>query len=247
MERGTVRLGILAVGLVGAVGVLAVATGFGGRMWKKVVGKATVADRVQTFEGAVRGRIEDAFRAQGLAWGKGKIAFLCFKEERVLEVYGRTSAEDSWRLVKSYPVLGQSGGLGPKRKEGDRQVPEGIYEVESLNPNSRFHLSIRVNYPNAFDREQAEREGRTQLGGDIMIHGSDRSVGCLAMGDEAAEDLFVLVAIAETKRVPILISPRDLRKKAAPDSIDGVPWAPELYRQLQQALAAFPHGDNEPR
>ena len=69
-----------------------------------------------------------------------------------------------------YPILAASGVLGPKLREGDKQVPEGIYGAEALNPNSKFHLSIRLNYPNTFDRRMAQSDGRTQLGGDIMIH-----------------------------------------------------------------------------
>src|SRR5690606_4961 len=98
------------------------------------------------------------------------------------------------RFVRALPVLAASGRVGPKLQYGDYQVPEGFYRIEALNPNSRFHLALRVNYPNAFDRAEAAREGRTHLGGDIMIHGSNASVGCLAMGDVVSEDLFVLAA-----------------------------------------------------
>src|SRR5690606_33287906 len=103
-------------------------------------------------------------------------------------------AHGAWVAVHQYPVLAASGQAGPKLREGDRQVPEGFYAIESLHPNSRFHLALRVNYPNQSDRQRAAEDGRTNLGGDIMIHGSNASVGCLAMGDPAAEDLFVLVA-----------------------------------------------------
>jgi murein L,D-transpeptidase YafK len=65
-----------------------------------------------------------------------------------------------------------SGGLGPKLGAGDRQGPERIYAIESLNPNSLFHLSMRLNYPNEFDQMRAKQDGRSDLGGDIMIHGS---------------------------------------------------------------------------
>ena len=75
------------------------------------------------------------------------------------------------RLAR-YPIRAASGALGPKLREGDRQVPEGVYDIESLNPNSRFHVALRVGYPNAFDRQMAGREGRTALGGDIMIRAS---------------------------------------------------------------------------
>lgn len=83
--------------------------------------------------------------------------------------------------------------------------PEGVYVIEWLNPNSRYHLSMRVSYPNAWDRQEATRENRTQLGGDIMIHGSNASIGCLAMGDEAAEDLFILAARTGISHVDVIL------------------------------------------
>jgi murein L,D-transpeptidase YafK len=70
-----------------------------------------------------------------------------------------------------------SGKAGPKLREGDGQVPEGIYRIDGLNPNSSYHLSLKLNYPNDFDLEQARTEGRTELGGDIFIHGKAVSIG----------------------------------------------------------------------
>ncbi|NJN46820.1 MAG: L,D-transpeptidase family protein [Candidatus Competibacteraceae bacterium] len=95
-----------------------------------------------------------------------------------------------WQPIKHYPVLAASGTLGPKLCEGDRQVPEGIYRIKSLNPNSAYHLSLELDYPNAFDLRQAERDGRNNPGSAICIHGKAVSVGCLAMGDTAIEELY---------------------------------------------------------
>ena len=101
-----------------------------------------------------------------------QVTLLALKEEKRLEIY---AADDSNgpRFVLSYPILAASGIRGPKLREGDKQVPEGFYRIELLNPNSRYHLSLRVNYPNPADIEQAGRDGRdlSMLGGDIMIHG----------------------------------------------------------------------------
>ena len=144
-------------------------------------------------------------------------------------------------FLRSYPVLGASGELGPKLREGDRQIPEGIYAIESLNPNSRFHLSLRVGYPNAFDRATGRLDARAQLGGDIMIHGSNVSIGCLAIGDEAAEDLFVLAADTGLKKLTIILTPVDFRRgKTLPKETQLPAWAPELYAQIQTNLAAVP-------
>lgn len=170
-------------------------------MWdplvNRVLGEKTVAQRVDHYgEGAWERLGENARRS-------GDVVLLVLKEEKRLELY----VGEKW--VKGYQVLAASGGAGPKLREGDRQVPEGVYEVESLNPNSRFHLALRVGYPNARDREMGRREGRDKLGGDIMIHGKDVSVGCVAVGDEAIEELFVLVAERGRERVKVVIAPWD--------------------------------------
>jgi murein L,D-transpeptidase YafK len=141
--------------------------------------------------------------------------------------------------------LAASGTLGPKLREGDRQVPVGIYEIESLNPNSAYHVSLRLNYPNAFDRAQAAKDGRTNLGRDIMIHGKSVSVGCLALGDEAAEDVFTLVADAGIQNVKVICSPVDFRKRAGlPRDFQGVPgtfeWTLALYQHIYSEMLALP-------
>ena len=144
-------------------------------------------------------------------------------------------------FVRSYPILAASGRLGPKLRQGDKQVPEGLYRIESLNPNSRFHLALRVDYPNAFDRRLAARDRRTDLGGDIMIHGGAASIGCLAMGDEAAEDLFALVAEVGKENIDVVLSPVDFREQTLPATAGGLPdWMPELHSRIRERLEVLP-------
>jgi hypothetical protein len=202
--------------------------------------QATVEDRLAQFGPAVRQRLQQKFAAAGVAWPPRQLAFLAFKDVRRLQVYARELPGESWQFVKEYRVLGASGTLGPKLLEGDRQVPEGIYKVDSLNPNSLFHLSIRINYPNSFDREVARFDGREKLGGAIMIHGSSVSEGCLAMGDPAAEDLFVLTALAGEHNVRVLISPTDFRDPDSRIPQFVAPWLQELYSALRAELWHFP-------
>lgn len=175
-----------------------------------------------------------------MAYPPYELAYVAFKDVMQLEVYGRMGPEEPWRFVRRYPVLSASGKLGPKLVEGDRQVPEGVYGAEFLNANSRFHLSIRLDYPNAFDREMGERDGRSKLGGDIMIHGSAVSVGCLAMGDEAATDLFILAALVFRERLRIVVSPTDFRVPGRSQPVVGVPWSGGLYDRIRAELGAFP-------
>jgi murein L,D-transpeptidase YafK len=143
------------------------------------------------------------FAAAGLSYCRSSIFFCVFKLERELELWARDEDQETYRLVHNYPVLAASGRLGPKRREGDQQVPEGFYEVDRFNPKSEFHLSLRINYPNAADRKQSDP---VDPGSDIYLHGGERSAGCLAMGDDAIEEIYVAAQDA-TQPVPIAIFP----------------------------------------
>jgi murein L,D-transpeptidase YafK len=113
-----------------------------------------------------------------------------FKQEVVLELW--MDGDQGWRLFQSYPICRFSGYLGPKLKQGDRQAPEGFYQVTAgqLNPNSRHHLSFNLGFPNEYDRAH----GRT--GSFLMVHGGCSSVGCYAMTDAAVDDIYGLVSAA---------------------------------------------------
>jgi len=206
---------------------------------QKLKGKQTVSSRVAQYGETVRMRLAPAFHQVGVSYPPAKVALIGLKAEKTLQVWVAGSRRE-WKHLKDYPILGMSGEWGPKLKEGDQQVPEGIYRLESLNPNSLYHLSLRVNYPNADDRRRGQADGRTELGGDIMIHGKDCSIGCLAMGDEAAEDLFVLAAQTGVDHVDVILSPVDFRKRDLPADIPPVPaWTPELYDSIRRELQAF--------
>jgi murein L,D-transpeptidase YafK len=195
--------------------------------------KHTVSDRMAQFGPTVRRRLSRDFARIGAAYPPKRVIFVGLKQERLLEVW----VGDPPQLVKTYPILGASGTLGPKLREGDRQVPEGLYRIASLNPNSKYHLALRVNYPNRVDKRQARREGRKGLGGAIMIHGKTCSAGCLAMGDEAAEDLFVLAAATGTDNVTVILSPVDFRTRRLPKDLTSVAeWTTNLHASIERAL-----------
>lgn len=202
-------------------------------------GRATVNDRIAEFGPQVRARLTPHFQRAGVLYPPQQVVLLGLKQEKRLEVYAADAA-GVLRFIRAYNVLAASGGLGPKLRYGDMQVPEGVYKVESLNPNSMFHLALRVSYPNKFDREQAAREGRTELGGDIMIHGGNASIGCLAIGDEAIEELFVLVVETGRSNVKIILSPVDFRVRSV-TRVTGQPaWVRGLYQQLKQEVKTLP-------
>jgi hypothetical protein len=201
-------------------------------------GRRTTADVVDRLKPELRPALSASFARQNLAYPPARLTLVALKAERSLEVWA-PDGSGRLRLVRTYPVLAASGGPGPKLREGDRQVPEGVYAVETLNPNSKYHLSIKLDYPNAFDRAMARREGRANLGGDIFVHGGAASIGCLALGDAAIEELFLLVAETGRENVRAVVAPRDFRKDAAAANriSDGAPaWTAELYRNIRTEL-----------
>jgi hypothetical protein len=202
--------------------------------------RAAVVERVEEHGPAARARLAPWFAAAGVAYPPRAAVLAGFKREKQLQLYAADEAGEL-RFVRSYPVLAASGGPGPKLAEGDRQVPEGVYAIELLNPFSRYHLSLRLDYPNDFDRARASEDGRSALGGDIMIHGSEASSGCLAVGDPAIEDLFVLAADVGSENVTVVVSPVDFRRTPMPDAVPGAPeWLPLLYSELRDAVWRLP-------
>ena len=247
---------ILILAMLALAGVMA--WPFRGRLhsWLMVAanGEFTIEQRLEQYGPAARQRLRPHFDKASITYPPHRLVIVGLKTERRLELYAAGApgkdgddAAGKLRFIRDYPILGASGVAGPKLRRGDRQVPEGLYRIELLNPNSRFHLSLRVNYPNDHDRAMAERDGRggEDLGGDIMIHGGSASVGCLAMGDPAAEDLFVLAADTGLDHIELILAPRDLRNAAPPPPAENAPapapgWLPDLYAQITRALVKLP-------
>lgn len=203
---------------------------------QKIRGLKTVAERVEQYGKGVKERLEPYFATNNVPYPPDRVILVGLKHEKELEIWAGEKSRPP-RFIGSYQVVAASGKLGPKLREGDLQVPEGIYKVESLNPNSLYHLSLRLNYPNEYDLEKAKLEGRDQPGSDIMIHGSSFSVGCLAMGNEAAEDLFVLAAETRIENVKVILSPVDFRVRDLPPDMPPVPdWTAELYETIKSEL-----------
>ena len=189
-------------------------------------------------EAAVCGLVTRA----GLPYPPREIFLRAFKREATLEVWAR---EDSgaFKLLAEYRVLKSSGQPGPKRREGDRQVPEGFYEIERFNPESLFHLSLGLNYPNDSDRVLSDRE---HPGNDIFIHGKAASIGCLPIGDPAIEELYLLALDVKErgqKKIPVHIFPARMRGAEwaafAAGNTAGNPALARFWAQLQPAYDAF--------
>ena len=129
-----------------------------------------------------------------------------FKVGRRVEVWARNQGQGRYQLLRSYAIAATSGQLGPKRRAGDGQVPEGCYHIDRYNPNSLYHLSLGLDYPNAADRAR----GESDPGGDIFIHGSNVTIGCLPITDRYIEELYVLTVEARAAgqaSIPVHIFP----------------------------------------
>jgi len=153
-----------------------------------------------------------------------------FKHEKLVEVWLKPQNEKEYRLFKTYPICYYSGDLGPKRKQGDGQVPEGFYSIAVFNPYSSYHLSLGVSYPNASDKII----GKSNLGGDIMIHGNCLSIGCIPITDVFIKELYVLAVEAKNAGqagIPVHIFP--IRMDAA-----GMAYLNSTY-ESNAALQAF--------
>jgi len=148
--------------------------------------------------------IEESLSAVGLSASNFEILLIAYKEADILKVYAKSRGNESYSLLISFPVLSRSGQLGPKKKEGDKQVPEGQYRINRFNPKSKYHLSLGINYPNDYDKEQQ------YSGSDIFIHGGTETVGCLPIGDNAIEVLYTLASLAKSHgqhEIPVYIFP----------------------------------------
>jgi murein L,D-transpeptidase YafK len=145
------------------------------------------------------------FKEKSLHFPAKQIYIRAFKQEQLLEVWATDDVQ--FKLIKTYSFTATSGVLGPKQKEGDKQIPEGFYQLETFNPESKFYLSFKINYPNAADSVRNKNE--QHLGGDIYIHGSNQTIGCIPVGDENIEELYwlCLKSYSVNTNIPIHIFP----------------------------------------
>jgi len=136
------------------------------------------------------------FEAKNLKWPAKYIYIRSFKYDSKLEVWVKDEIKEPFKLFNTYKVCALAGTLGPKRMEGDYQVPEGFYYINEFNPKSSYHLSLGLNYPNVSDRILSDIY---RPGGQIYIHGSCVTVGCIPLTDGPIEDVYILAAHAKNQ------------------------------------------------
>jgi murein L,D-transpeptidase YafK len=184
--------------------------------------------------------IESMFAEAGVSYPPAAIYLRAFKLEDLLELWARGPNIPCFTQVKVFSILKKSGEPGPKRRAGDRQVPEGFYTVNRFNPLSKYHLSLGINYPNKSDRIRATNAEHP--GSDIFIHGKQTTIGCLPIGDERIELLYIIADDSRKK------NNHPIRVDIYPSRMTGPSWKEirEKYRdhhsfweELRPALEYF--------
>lgn len=186
-------------------------------------------------------RLEERLAEKGV-WLGAPVFLRIFKRDYELELWMKKG--ERFILFATYPVCAFSGKLGPKLEQGDRQAPEGFYTVSrgQLNPNSRWHRSFNLGYPNAFDR------AHHRTGNYLMVHGGCASAGCYAMTNPVIDEIWRLVTAAldaGQKRFAVHVFPfrmTDARMRI----FAGHRWAP-FWRDLKQGFDLFESTKVPPR
>lgn len=179
------------------------------------------------------------FHKKGIDQSSISLFIRAFKSEELLEVWGRRGAGQPFERWKVYPFCANSGSLGPKRKEGDRQIPEGFYEVNRFNPKSKFYLSMGLDYPNAADQILADPRSP---GSDIFIHGGCETVGCIPLTDDKIKELYVLAQKVRESGggpIPVHLFPFKMSQKNLKKHLKHHPEYQAFWQQLQTGYLYF--------
>ncbi|HUF67964.1 MAG TPA: L,D-transpeptidase family protein [Longimicrobiales bacterium] len=206
----------------------------------------------RVFDARVNARhgIKKLFRERDIPYPAAEVFMRVFKRERILELWARPAGGDRFALLKEYAICALAGEIGPKRKQGDNQTPEGFYEIDSFNPNSEYLLSLHVDYPNASDRVLSDR---SSPGGAIFIHGGCKTLGCIAITDEAIEELYWIAVEARSsgqERIPVHIFPSrltDTELAMLEGAFEASPTLVDFWRNLQPGYLYFERNRVVPR
>jgi murein L,D-transpeptidase YafK len=166
--------------------------------------------------------LQKQFEAKGLQWPAHYVYIRSFKYDGQMEVWVKNERKEPFKLFKTYRICAMAGTLGPKRMAGDYQVPEGFYYINEFNPNSNYYLSLGLNYPNVSDRILSDS---LRPGGDIYIHGSCVTVGCIPVTDQQIDEIYILAAYAKASGedyIPVHIYPVRYNNKKSAEYLAGL-------------------------
>ncbi|MEZ4936979.1 MAG: L,D-transpeptidase family protein [Crocinitomicaceae bacterium] len=202
--------------------------------------KQKTYSRVRTAYSEKESSLKKELEAKGFEFSKiNKIFIRALKKEMDLEVWIQKS-DGKYHLFKTYKFCSFSGILGPKMKQGDLQIPEGVYTIDRFNPWSNFYLSLGVSYPNKADRINSPYKSK---GGDIFIHGNCVTIGCIPITDEFIKEFYVLCVESKNKghEIPVHIFPfrMNFDLKTIPSYSEYAEGAEKLWPNLQPIFKDF--------
>ncbi|MDW3193144.1 MAG: L,D-transpeptidase family protein [Cytophagales bacterium] len=154
--------------------------------------------------------IAETLANKDLAIDDFHLLMVAYKAEDRLLLYAKKGDASAYQFLAEYKICSKSGSPGPKRRQGDYQVPEGFYHIDRFNPASNFHLSVGLNYPNLSDRRKSDFE---RLGGDIFIHGACVTNGCLPMTDDKIKEIYLYAIHARNngqEKIPVYVFPFEM-------------------------------------
>lgn len=187
--------------------------------------------------------LQKQFEAKKLQWPAKYMYIRSFKYDSQLEVWVKNEINAPFQLFKTYKVCALAGTLGPKRMEGDYQVPEGFYYINEFNPKSNYYLSLGINYPNASDKILSDS---LRPGSAIYIHGSCVTVGCIPITDQQIDELYILAAHAKDQGqdfIPVHIFPVRFDKEKSVSYLEGLtkddPVLKKFAERMEDAFNYF--------
>jgi murein L,D-transpeptidase YafK len=181
-------------------------------------------------------QLKSQFAQKGLHWPVEQLYIRSFKYNSELQVWVKNKDADTFTHFKNYRICALAGTMGPKRMEGDYQVPEGFYYINEFNANSTYHLSLGLNYPNPSDKLLSDA---MKPGGEIYIHGSCVTVGCIPLTDPLIEELYVLSTHAKASGqdfIPVHIFSAKYDDKKSIEYLEPLLQKDEAFKEFEHKL-----------
>ncbi|MEO1258991.1 MAG: L,D-transpeptidase family protein [Bacteroidota bacterium] len=205
----------------------------------KIKNKGAAMTRGEVAYDECYGELAKKLEKNGVAISSLELLIRVFKQEEILEVWAKNKLAEKFKKIAEYPFCKNSGTLGPKRKEGDQQIPEGFYHIDRFNGKSKFYLSLGINYPNAADLVLADKQ---KPGSDIFIHGGCATVGCIPITNEKIKALWVLASEALTQgqsKIPVHIFPFEMTAENLRKNSQVYPQHRLFWESLQKGFLYF--------
>ena len=191
--------------------------------------------------------IAEKLQSMDLSLKNVKVMIKAYKYEQNVKIYVQSKSEKVWRVYKEFPFNCTSGELGPKRQEGDYQIPEGYYKVNHFNPYSNFHLSLGVSYPNKADKIKSPHKNK---GGAIYMHGGCATIGCIPIEDEPIKEVYILSVLAKNNgqsKVPIHIFPFEYTQEKFDSAIKLYPEHENFWTNIYEIEKKFEESKVAPK